>query len=131
MTMTATEKTTVKTAIATALHESCCGPVVGTGKPFSTLANRTSVNGENGVATVMAMSWSGILAMRQSRALLAAVPMTGQFEISSTYASTITSAKDDMVSATTGGSPTLLTTSIAAAVTSGITTAVAGTSSAS
>ncbi|CAD7966486.1 unnamed protein product [Amoebophrya sp. A120] len=94
--MTPGEKTMVKTAISTALHESFCGPVMGTLKPFSSLANCKSTAGENGVSTSMTMSWSGLLATRplrqrnNRRNLAAVVPVSAQFEISSTDAGKIT-----------------------------------------
>lgn len=122
-TMTSTQKTTAKTAISTALHDGCCGPLVA-GSTFTTLAACKSTAGENGVTTSMTMAWTGVLASRQRR-MLAAVTASGDFELSSTDATKVTAAKTTMVAASTGGSPTLTTASLATAISSSLTTAFA------
>jgi len=122
-TMTASQKTTAKTAITTALHDGCCGPLVA-GSTFSTLTACKSTAGEAGVTTSMAMAWTGVLATRQRR-MLAAVTASGDFEVSSTDATKVTAAKTSMVAASTGGSPTLTTASLATAISSSLTTAFA------
>lgn len=72
----------------------------------------------------MTMSWTGVLATRQRR-MLGAVTASGDFEVSSIDASKVIAAKTATVAASTGGSPTLTTASLATAISSSLTTAFA------